>query len=369
MRTKFLWLGLSFLLVAALVLTSCGEAEPGEQEEEEEEEEEEELETYTPSQSFGLNVGVPELGLEVTKPKYGGSITILETLTESAGSPQPIGGLGTGATDQFRLKVMEKGLAGDIYQYGAFGNGTFLFKDDVGTPLRYATGVLWESWDITPNLITFHIRPGIYWTGESINPGVMDKREYTAEDYKYSLLRRLDADNPQYAGYFAGIDYVVEPWVDHVRVVDKYTVEVDTNYYHSQWDSIFVGGAGRQMARENWEAGGDDWNNLVGTGPFIMDEFVQGSHVTVRRNPDYWQKCPINGKLYPTPFLDEVVMPMILDESTAAAALRTGTVDVFVKIKAQHVASLDQTNPELNKIVYLGNVHGVRFNTSNPPLD
>jgi peptide/nickel transport system substrate-binding protein len=60
---------------------------------------------------------------------------------------------------------------------------------------------------------------------------------------------------------------------------------------------------------------------------------------------------------------------MILDESTAAAALRTGTVDVFVKIKAQHVASLDQTNPELNKIVYLGNVHGVRFNTSNPPLD
>jgi len=33
---------LSFLMVAALVLASCGEAVPGEQEEEEEEEEEEE---------------------------------------------------------------------------------------------------------------------------------------------------------------------------------------------------------------------------------------------------------------------------------------------------------------------------------------
>ena len=37
MKKRILWLGLSFLLVAALVLTSCGEAVPGEQEEEEEE--------------------------------------------------------------------------------------------------------------------------------------------------------------------------------------------------------------------------------------------------------------------------------------------------------------------------------------------
>ena len=38
MKRKVLWLGLSFLLVVALVLASCGEAVPGEQEEEEEEE-------------------------------------------------------------------------------------------------------------------------------------------------------------------------------------------------------------------------------------------------------------------------------------------------------------------------------------------
>ena len=39
MKKRILSLGLSFLLVTALVLTSCGEAVPGEQEEEEEEEE------------------------------------------------------------------------------------------------------------------------------------------------------------------------------------------------------------------------------------------------------------------------------------------------------------------------------------------
>ena len=40
MKRKILWLKLSWLIVAALVLSSCGEAVPGEQEEEEEEEEE-----------------------------------------------------------------------------------------------------------------------------------------------------------------------------------------------------------------------------------------------------------------------------------------------------------------------------------------
>lgn len=41
MKKKFVWLGLSFLLVVALVLASCGGAAPAEQEEEKEEEEEE----------------------------------------------------------------------------------------------------------------------------------------------------------------------------------------------------------------------------------------------------------------------------------------------------------------------------------------
>ncbi|GAJ06486.1 unnamed protein product, partial [marine sediment metagenome] len=41
MKKGIIWLMLSFLLVAALVLASCAPAVPGEQEEEEEEEEEE----------------------------------------------------------------------------------------------------------------------------------------------------------------------------------------------------------------------------------------------------------------------------------------------------------------------------------------
>ncbi len=72
MKHKILWCGLSFLLVAALVLASCGEAVPGEQEEEEEEEEEPVVE---PKLGEGMVIyaqmgGMP--GLPCTDPRIRG---------------------------------------------------------------------------------------------------------------------------------------------------------------------------------------------------------------------------------------------------------------------------------------------------------
>ena len=65
MKKRILWLGLSFLLVAALVLTSCAEIVPGEQEEEEEEEEEEITPTTLPA-----GMGTIEVRVTDAPPKY-----------------------------------------------------------------------------------------------------------------------------------------------------------------------------------------------------------------------------------------------------------------------------------------------------------
>ena len=71
MKKRILWLGLSFLLVAALVLTSCGEAVPGEQEEEEEE--------ITPTV---LPAGMGIIEIRVTDPPPPGVKTANVTLTK-----------------------------------------------------------------------------------------------------------------------------------------------------------------------------------------------------------------------------------------------------------------------------------------------
>jgi len=76
MKNRILWLGLSFLLVTALILTSCGEAVPGEQEEEEEEEEE-----ITPTPTI-LPEGMGIIEIRVTDPPPPGVKTANVTLTK-----------------------------------------------------------------------------------------------------------------------------------------------------------------------------------------------------------------------------------------------------------------------------------------------
>jgi len=71
MKKRILWLGLSFLLVTALVLTSCGEVVPGEQEEEEEE--------ITPTT---LPAGMGTIEIRVTDPPPPGVKTANVTLTK-----------------------------------------------------------------------------------------------------------------------------------------------------------------------------------------------------------------------------------------------------------------------------------------------
>ena len=64
------WLGLSFLLVVAIVLASCGEEEPGEQEVEEQEKEEEEIPTLSIGETFRSPEVVVTVSDAITTASY-----------------------------------------------------------------------------------------------------------------------------------------------------------------------------------------------------------------------------------------------------------------------------------------------------------
>ncbi len=66
----------------------------------------------------------------------------------------------------------------------------------------------------------------------------------------------------------------------------------------------------------------------VGTGPFMFKEWVRGDHLTLSRNPDYWQKN--------LPYLDQVVFRPIPNPAASASALQQGDVD-FVLTQIQPV--------------------------------
>jgi len=121
---------------------------------------------------------------------------------------------------------------------------------------------------------------------------------------------------------------------------------------------------------ETAPGGAAKWENQVGTGPFIFKEYVVSSHMSYTRNPNYWNTTTVNGKEYQIPFADELVYPIIPDESTQVAALRTGNLDFHHGLLPRNWETLKTTAPGLLSNIHPGSGGNVIvLNTLNPPLD
>ncbi len=84
-----------------------------------------------------------------------------------------------------------------------------------------------------------------------------------------------------------------------------------------------------------------DWENQVGTGAFMLTNYVSGSSVTYTRNPNYWEKDPIGpGKGNQLPYLDGIRDLVIPDLSTRISALRTGKIDAMASVTAEDTKTL-----------------------------
>ena len=94
----------------------------------------------------------------------------------------------------------------------------------------------------------------------------------------------------------------------------------------------------------------NDWENVIGTGPFLITDYVSGSIIKFERNPNYWQNDPLNPGNQ-LPYVDEVKIMIMTDPSTRLAALRSAQLDYIandrVPIYKEDADSLMATNPEL----------------------
>lgn len=78
--------------------------------------------------------------------------------------------------------------------------------------------------------------------------------------------------------------------------------------------------------------------NPAGTGPFKVDRVITGTMVHLVRNEDYWGTDEFGNKL---PYLDEVTIRVIRDQTVLASALRTGEIDI-VYLPYKDVASFSR---------------------------
>jgi peptide/nickel transport system substrate-binding protein len=101
----------------------------------------------------------------------------------------------------------------------------------------------------------------------------------------------------------------------------------------------------------------------------MFKEYVIGSHMAFKRNPNYWKTTTIDGKVYKMPFVDELVIPIIPDISTQMAALRTGKLDMHERPPVEHWKDLESTAPDLKFGTGAGWGRHVAFDTRKKPFD
>ncbi len=273
-------------------------------------------------------------------PQYGGTLTFY-----SRGSAEPADPDEDDSNwiSIFWLMPMQETLMqGGVEEFGIRGGGTYPFQSSGYLPYQYIVGRLIESWTINQKSLDLKVREGIHWAADNVD--WMDNRELVAADIVDDMNSFMNAP---WGNRFDGL-------VKSVEETGKYTLRVNYEKEFSLEAFYYFGWEDRSLVAPPEMRAQDDslWINQIGTGPFLFEEYVPGSHMSYTKNPNYWGKTTVNGVEYQMPFIDRYVQPIIPDEATQMAALRTGRIDLHQFVPPAYWDSLDKSTPDLQKAKY-----------------
>ena len=304
----------------------------------------------------------PTTGKVVSAPEYGGTITYVKSIFPANIDPYFVfeaGSFISGVNE--KLCLTDWAIDRDVFAYRTTYTPEFTIR-----------GHLAESWE-TPDPLTVivHIRKGVHWH----NKAPMNGRELTADDIKYNFERILGLGDFTEAGHGADLNPGYFN-VESIEATDKYTVVFKMKSITlGALKEIVIGRHSYIMAPEVVEQYGDvtDWRNVVGTGPFELTDYVEGSSFTLTKNPDYWgfdEKYPENR----LPYVDELRGLILKEKATVLALMRSGKADYIGFAGGSQLSSIDtamslqRTNPELNVWPYSFRAEtALSFNVQKPP--
>lgn len=194
--------------------------------------------------------------------------------------------------------------------------------------------------------IRFKLREGVTWHN--------GYGELTTEDVKYSFERFIDPDlDAAYADDWATLD--------RVEVIDKYNGIIHLKEpFAPLWNSTLPVGSGTIISKE-WveEVGVEEFaTNIIGTGPYMFDEWRPQEMVILKKNPDYWGEEPA---------WDEIRLIPIEEDKSAEVALEAGDLD-FSLISIGAIERFE-ANPDFEVTSKPSlNYHWLAMNVQHPKL-
>ncbi|HEX8966410.1 MAG TPA: ABC transporter substrate-binding protein [Chloroflexota bacterium] len=206
--------------------------------------------------------------------------------------------------------------------------------------------MLAESWDVSADYtqVKLNLRKSVVWHSG---------RDFTSDDVKWNLLRGQD---PKVA---TGSYVNQAKWFPTIDTPDKYTVVMRSDTPRPAVFDYF--NILNMVDRVSLE-GPDAKSTAIGTGPFTLQEWVQGDHLTYARNSSYWQTG--------YPYLDGIVVNVVRDLAAMSTRLEAGAMDAiygpsineFLRFKA---------DPNYQALIPPGQQAGMAMgvNTLFPPTD
>jgi peptide/nickel transport system substrate-binding protein len=294
-------------------------------------------------------------------PQYGGTLTLLEMYPGVSPLSWDVANWIWKHPSDTGL-YMEHLLMGDLRK-GPRGSKQYSFDEPSWIPPEFVKGELVEKWEVKkkPLQIIFHLHRGVMWQEK---PGVMKAREFTAEDVVASMERVKSSPRaiPKHLDF-----------IDRWEIVNKYTFILHMKEWAADWQfRIGWGAYDAIQAPEQDKAprGANRWENACGTGPYMLTEYKDGHSQIYTKNPKYWDSEVINGKKYPLPFTDKIIMMLIKDDASQMAMFRTGKIDLIMPLGWKYIDELKKSNPELKfKRTLIGLNTSMAMRMDTPPFN
>jgi len=198
----------------------------------------------------------------------------------------------------------------------------------------------------------FHLRQGVM-----CQPGPKTSAyELTSEDVVYSLNRSADPGHSAYAGEYNGMVF---------EAIDQYTVSITLDTPQSIYlflPKVQNYAGGFIVCKRAVETMGDDafGQHPIGTGPFIFQEYVPNSEISLTANPQYFRGKPrLSG-------VETYFMPNLSDRE---GGLSNGSLDVIVGSNDPGWTDTWAQDNALVDIIGVGQPIVLHFNPSFQPLD
>jgi oligopeptide transport system substrate-binding protein len=221
-----------------------------------------------------------------------------------------------------------------------------------------------QSWTVSKDGLTytFKLRPGMKWS---------DGSPLTSADFVYSVRRAL---TPATASRFASFFYPVKnarralkgevpPEQVGVEAPDPGTVVYRLEYPAAYLLQNLASNVASPVPRRQIEALGRQWTrpgNLVSNGPFRLEEWIPNDHVTLVRNPNFFDAARVR--------LDAVKWYPIENQATSLRRYLAGEIDILLNFPNDQIPILRRNAPQEVKI-WPGTLLGyILLNNRKPPF-